>query len=55
MEFNDGQRAIRQAVKIAAIDLPALGSPVTAYDPAAVEIMKALDDAGFTVERKADA
>ena len=32
--------SLRQAVKIAAIDLPALGSPVTAYDPAAVEIMK---------------
>ena len=52
MDFNEVQRIIRQAIKEAAVDLPSIGSPVTRYDDAAVYIMKALDDAGYTVERK---
>ena len=52
MEFNDVQRVVREALRAEHGSLPPVGSKAPDYDHAAVGILKALDEAGFTVERK---
>lgn len=53
MEFHEVHRIIRAAILNAGIVLPRTGGgELSAFDDLVVDIMKALDDADFAVERK---